>query len=63
MKRKTYSRILALTLIMLSSLSCVKENLEVNPAAPSGKEGFLTFDFGSTEDIQVVTKSSVDHKY
>jgi hypothetical protein len=63
MKRKTYSRILALALIILSPLSCVKENLEVNPAAPSGKEGFLTFDFGSTEDIQVVTKSSVDHKY
>jgi hypothetical protein len=63
MKTKTYSRILALALIILSPLSCVKENLEVNPAAPSGKEGFLTFDFGSTEDIQVVTKSSVDHKY
>ncbi len=63
MKKKTYINILALALIMLTPVSCVKENLGENPAVSASEEGFLTFDFGSAESVQVVTKSSVEHKY
>ena len=61
--KKTLYKIFALAAGLLLALSCVDEPLPVDtPAAPGG-EGYLTFDFGSAESVQVETRSSVEHKY
>ena len=60
MKRKIF-HIFALAVCLLAAVSCVKEQMPAGISVPS--DGILTFDFGSTESVQVETKSSVDHKY
>jgi hypothetical protein len=60
MKRKIF-HIFALAVCLLAAVSCVKEQMPAGISVSS--DGILTFDFGSTESVQVETKSSVDHKY
>ena len=61
--KKTLYKIFALAAGLLLALSCVDEPLPVDTPAASGGEGYLTFDFGSAESVQVETRSSVEHKY
>ena len=61
--KKTLYKILALAAGLLVALSCVDEPVVPDTPDVSGGEGYLTFDFGSAENIQVETRSSVEHKY
>ncbi len=61
--KKTLYKIFALAAGLLTALSCVDEPVEIVTPATSGEEVFLDFDFGSSESVQVETRSSVDHKY
>ena len=62
MKQALY-KIFALAAGLLLTLSCVEERLPLDTPSSSGGQTLLTFDFGSTESIQVETRSSVEHKY
>ena len=62
--KRTLHTIFPLALAALALAGCAKEPaFSGSGSTQTGEEGFLTFDFGTSESVKVVTKSEVDHKY